>query len=134
MAYPLRHTTHQITRHCYPLIAKHSSAIPEASAYPVKHHCWRAGAEKQTIEWTTDSSNIAYLVQYLHTYLAEGHGRNDEYVQINAAAKEIILQGIGVYATPQNQTGHRHTVDHHNRTGTHPRPPTDNAVPPTPAG
>ena len=43
----------------------------------------------------------AYLLPYIHNYLAQGHERNSEYVQINAAATKMIYQEIGVYATPR---------------------------------
>ena len=43
----------------------------------------------------------AYLLQYIHDYLIQGHERNRECVQTNAAATEIVHQGIGVYAVPR---------------------------------
>ena len=70
---------------------------PPGTPYPG----WRAVPKKQTIKWTTSHPKRAYLLQYIHNYLAEGHERNNDYVQTNAAAAEIINQGIAVYATPK---------------------------------
>ena len=86
----------------YPVIAKHCSTTPAAPAYPVKHHCLHAVPERQTIEWTTYHPKRAYLLQYIHNYLAQGQERNCEYVPLNAAVTEIIHQGIGVCAPPRS--------------------------------
>ena len=83
----------------YPVLAKHRSATPEAPVHRVKHRCLNAVPEKQTIEWTTYHPKQAYLLQYIHNYLVQGHKRNNEYIQMSAAAAEIIHQGIGVYTT-----------------------------------
>ena len=57
--------------------------------------------ETQTIEWTKYHQIRAYLLQYIHNYLIQGHKRNCECVQMNAAATDIVYQGIGVYAVPR---------------------------------
>ena len=106
----------------YPVIAEHHSAAPEAPAYPVKHRYWRTVPERQTIKWTTCHPKRAYMLQYIHHYLAQGHKRKNNYMQNNAAAAEIIHQGKGVYATSKNQTGHHHTVGHCNTRGVYPGP------------
>ena len=86
----------------YPVLAKHRSATPEAPAYPTKHRCSREVPETQTIDWTTYHPKLAYLLQYIHKYLIQGHERNRECVQIDAAATEKNFhQGIGVYAIPR---------------------------------
>ena len=82
----------------FPVLAKHRSATPEAPAYPVKHRCSQV-QDWQTVEWTTFHPQTAYLLQYVHGYLTQGHERNNDYVRMNPAANEIIRQGLGVYAT-----------------------------------
>ena len=95
------HTKH--TAVTYPLLAKHRSTTPEAPACPVKHRCSRGVPETRTIERTTYNPKRAYVLQYIHNYLVQGHERNCDYVQMNAAATEIIHRGIGVYAVPRCQ-------------------------------
>ena len=86
----------------FPVLAKHRSATPEAPAYPVKHRCSQV-QDWQTVEWTTFHPQKAYLVQYVYGYLTQGHEGNNHYVRMNPAATEIILQGVGVYATRRFQ-------------------------------
>ena len=82
----------------FPVLAKHRSATPEAPAYPVKHRCSQV-QDWQTVEWTTFQPQKAYLPQYVYGYLTQGHEGKNDYVRTNAAANEIIRQGVGVYAT-----------------------------------
>ena len=46
----------------FPVLAKHRSTMPEAPAYPVKHHCSQV-QDWQTIKWTTFHPQKAYLLQ-----------------------------------------------------------------------
>ena len=85
----------------YPVLAKQSSTTPEAPAYPTKHRCSRKVPETQTIDWTTYHPKRVYQLQYIPNYLIQGHERNCECIQMNAAATEIIHQGMGVYAVPR---------------------------------
>ena len=80
-----------------PVLAKHRSATPEASAYPVKHRCSQV-QDWQIVEWTTFRQQTAYPLQYVYGYLTQRHERNNNYVRMNLAATEIICQGVGVYA------------------------------------
>ena len=57
----------------FPVIAKHHRATPEAPAYPVKQHCSHAVPQRQISEWTTYDQKRAYLFQYIHNHLAQGH-------------------------------------------------------------
>ena len=92
------------TKRCplnYPVPAKHRRTAPEAPVYPAKHLCSREGRETQTIKWTTYHLRRAYLLEYIHNYLIQGHERKLHCVEMNAAAMEIIHQGIGVYVVPR---------------------------------
>ena len=80
------------------VLARHRSATPGAPAYPVKHRCSQV-QDWQTVEWTTFQPQTAYQLQYVYSYLTQGHERNNDYVRMKPAATEIICQGLGVYAT-----------------------------------
>ena len=84
------------------VLAKFRSATPEAPAYPVKHRCSQV-QDWQTVESTTFNPQTAYLLQYVYSYLTQGHERIHDYVRMNPAATEIIRQGMGVYATRRLQ-------------------------------
>ena len=85
-----------------PVLGKHRSTTPEATAYPVKHRCSQV-QDWQTVEWTKFHPQKAYLLQYVYGYLTQGHQGNNNYVRMNPAATEIIRQGVGVYATRRLQ-------------------------------
>ena len=80
----------------YPVLAKHRRTTSEAPAYPTKHRCSRGVPETHTSLWTTYHPKRAYLVKHIHNYLIQGRQNNHTYVQMNAAATEVIRQGIGV--------------------------------------
>ena len=80
------------------MLAKHRSTTPKAPAYPVEHRCSQV-QDWQTIEWTTFHSQMAYLLQYVYSYLTQGHEENNDYARMNPTATEILHRGIGVYAT-----------------------------------
>ena len=87
---------------CWPNTAAPHYSTLQAPAYQVNHRCSQV-QDWQTVEWTTFHPQKAYLLQYVYGYLTQGHERNNDYVRMNAAATEIIRQGMGVYATRRLQ-------------------------------
>ena len=73
----------------FAVLAKHRSTTPEAPAYLVKDRCLQV-QDWQTIDWTTYHPQKAYLLQYVYSYLTQGHKGNNDYARMNPAATESI--------------------------------------------
>ena len=57
------------------------------------------GPVHQTIEWSAYHPRRACWFHNAPNYLAQGYKGDSEYISMNGTARDVITQGVGVYAT-----------------------------------